>query len=78
MSVLITGGNEMLGSALKRIGSDAGFTISSPSKKEMDLENEVVTLRYIEANSLVAETKSVIGQRIDLYLSSEKRKITND
>jgi len=78
MSVLITGGNEMLGSALKRIGSDAGFTISSPSKKEMDLENEVATLRYIEANSLVAETKSVIGQRIDLYLSSEKRKITND
>ena len=63
MRVLITGGNGMLGSALKRIGSDAGFTILSLSRKEMDLENENPTLRYIEASSLVAETKSVNEQK---------------
>lgn len=54
MRVLITGGNGMLGSALKRIGSDAGFTILSPSRREVDLENEVATLQYIEANPVDA------------------------
>jgi GDP-L-fucose synthase len=54
MRVLITGGNGMLGSALKRIGSDAGFTILSPSRKELDLENDVATLEYLEANPVDA------------------------
>jgi dTDP-4-dehydrorhamnose reductase len=54
MRVLITGGNGMLGSALKRIGSDAGFTILSPSRKQLDLENEFATLQYIEANPVDA------------------------
>lgn len=54
MRVLITGGNGMLGSALKRIGRDAGFTILSPSRKDLDLENEVATLRYLEANPVDA------------------------
>ena len=54
MRVLITGGSGMLGSALKRIGSDVGFTILSPSRKELDLANEVATLRYVEANPVDA------------------------
>lgn len=54
MRVLITGGNGMLGSALKRIGNDSGFTILSPSREELDLENEVATLRYVEANPVDA------------------------
>ena len=54
MRVLVTGGNGMLGSALKRIGRDAGFTILSPSRKELDLENEVATIRYIEENPVDA------------------------
>lgn len=54
MRVLITGGNGMLGSALNRIGSDSGLTILSPSRKELDLENEVATFRYIEANPVDA------------------------
>ena len=67
----------MLGSALKRIGSDVGFTILSPSRKELDLGNEVATLRYIEENPVVSETKSVNKERIDFHLSSEKRKTIN-
>ena len=74
MRVLITNGNGMLGSALKRIGNDAESTILSPSRKELDLENEVATLRYIDENPMVAETNSVNEQRIDFCLSSEKTK----
>jgi len=54
MRVLITGGNGMLGSALKRFGNDAGFTILSPSRQELDLNNEFGTLQYLEANSVDA------------------------
>ena len=54
MRVLITGGSGMLGSALMRIGTDAGLTILSPSRRELDLENEVATLRYLEANPVDA------------------------
>ena len=54
MRVLITGGNGMLGSALKRFGKDAGFTILSPSKQELDLNNEFQTLQYLEANPVDA------------------------
>jgi GDP-L-fucose synthase len=51
---LITGGNGMLGSALKRFGNDAGFTILSPSRQELDLNNEFGTLQYLEANPVDA------------------------
>jgi len=75
MRVLITGGNGMIGSALKRIGTAVVFTISSPTRKDLDLESEDVTLRYIDANSLAGDTKSGNEPRIGSYLSSEKRKI---
>jgi len=54
MRVLITGGNGMLGSALKRFGNDAGLTILSPSRQELNLNNEVRTLQYLEANPVDA------------------------
>jgi len=75
MRVLITGGNEMIGSALKRIGSPVVLTISSLTRKDLDLESEGVTLRYIEANSLAGDTKPRNQPIIGSYLSSEKRKI---
>ena len=51
MRVLITGGTGMLGSSLARLGQNAGLEILLPKKSELNLDNEVATLRYVETNS---------------------------
>ena len=68
----------MLGSALKRIGSDVGFNIFPLSRKELEVKDVVRTFRCIEVSPLVAETKFLNKSRIDFYLSSEKRRSIND
>jgi dTDP-4-dehydrorhamnose reductase len=78
MRVLITGGSGMLGSALKRIGSDLGFNILPSSKEEFELKDVVTTFRCIEVSPLVTETKSVNKSRIDFYLSLERRRLINE
>jgi GDP-L-fucose synthase len=51
MRVLVTGGTGMLGSSLARLGQDAGLEILLPKRSELNLDNEVATLRYLETNS---------------------------
>jgi GDP-L-fucose synthase len=51
MRVLITGGTGMLGSSLVRVGQDAGLEILSPTRSQLDLDDEVGTSQYIAAHS---------------------------
>ena len=48
MRVLITGGTGMLGSSLTRAGTAAGYELLTPTRADLDLDNEGATFRYVE------------------------------
>jgi GDP-L-fucose synthase len=51
MKVLVTGGSGMLGRAVSYAAKIADHRVLTPSHRELDLEDEAATLKYLEENN---------------------------